>query len=29
LSAGFPNVSVLASMPDGPEFNTGGRQAAA
>jgi Mrp family chromosome partitioning ATPase len=29
LSAGFPNVSVLASMPDGPEFNAGGRQAAA
>jgi succinoglycan biosynthesis transport protein ExoP len=29
LSAGFPNVSVLASTPDGPEFNTGGRQAAA
>ena len=29
LSAGFPNVSVLASTPDGPEFNAGGRQAAA
>jgi len=29
LSAGFPNVSVLASTPDGPEFNAGRRQAAA
>jgi polysaccharide biosynthesis transport protein len=29
LSAGFPNVSVLASAPDGPEFNAGGTQAAA
>jgi Mrp family chromosome partitioning ATPase len=29
LSAGFPNVSVLASVPDGPEFNTGGTRAAA
>jgi succinoglycan biosynthesis transport protein ExoP len=29
LSAGFPNVSVLASAPDGPEFNAGGNRAAA
>jgi succinoglycan biosynthesis transport protein ExoP len=29
LSAGFPNVSVLASAPDGPEFNTGRNRAAA
>ncbi|MPZ40344.1 MAG: lipopolysaccharide biosynthesis protein [Rhizobiales bacterium] len=29
LSAGFPNVSVLASDPDGPESDTGGSQAAA
>lgn len=29
LSAGFPNVSVLASAPDGPEFNTGRSRAAA
>ena len=29
LSAGFPNVSVLASAPDGPEFDAGGNRAAA
>jgi uncharacterized protein involved in exopolysaccharide biosynthesis/Mrp family chromosome partitioning ATPase len=29
LSAGFPNVSVLASSPDGPEFSTGRNRAAA
>lgn len=29
LSAGFPNVSVLASSPDGPEFDAGGTRAAA
>jgi polysaccharide biosynthesis transport protein len=29
LSAGFPTVSVLAGNPDGPEFDTGGKQAAA
>jgi exopolysaccharide transport family protein len=29
LAAGFPNVSVLANVPDGPEFDTGGKQAAA
>jgi uncharacterized protein involved in exopolysaccharide biosynthesis/Mrp family chromosome partitioning ATPase len=29
LSAGFPNVSVLASAPDGPEINTGRSRAAA
>ncbi len=28
LSAGFPNVSVLASDPDGPESDTGNRAAA-
>ena len=29
LSAGFPNVSVLASAPDGPEFDAGGTATAA
>ena len=29
LSAGFPNVSVLASSPDGPEYDAGGNRAAA
>jgi succinoglycan biosynthesis transport protein ExoP len=29
LSAGFPNVSVLASSPDGPEFGSGRNRAAA
>ena len=29
LSAGFPNVSVLASSPDGPEYDAGGTRAAA
>jgi Mrp family chromosome partitioning ATPase len=29
LSAGFPNVSVLASTPRGPESDAGGRRAAA
>jgi succinoglycan biosynthesis transport protein ExoP len=29
LSAGFPNVSVLASSPDGPEYGSGGKRAAA
>ena len=28
LSAGFPNVSVLASAPDGPEYHAGKRVAA-
>ena len=28
LSAGFPNVSVLASSPDGPEYDAGKRAAA-
>lgn len=28
LSAGFPNVSVLASAPDGPEYDAGKRAAA-
>lgn len=29
LSAGFPNVSVLASSPNGPEYDAGGNRAAA
>jgi uncharacterized protein involved in exopolysaccharide biosynthesis/Mrp family chromosome partitioning ATPase len=29
LSAGFPNVSVLASSPDGPEYDAGGNRVAA
>jgi uncharacterized protein involved in exopolysaccharide biosynthesis/Mrp family chromosome partitioning ATPase len=29
LSAGFPNVSVLASGPQGPQLDAGGRRAAA